>query len=143
MVRDFLDLFKFTQGGDTVRKYDFSTDNLDTTGVDSSAMDLDEDSPGNLPLAVYIKPMLDTNGDSITGTGDPVLIATLGTCDTSGGTYSDFAVHTQLDEGETLKIPLPPNVQQYLQLNIKSDGGGGSNDVTKGAVMAWLGEDNE
>lgn len=143
MVFDALDFLTFVQDDSsaTVEAYDFSVDNLDTTGVSTNVFDLGAASPNYLGQSLYIKPREDVNGALIDASTDTtvLLVAELydGATTTPAG---ERATATQVDASEMLEIPLPQDVKRYVKILIKSDGGAGSASILKGAAAVWIGE---
>ncbi len=130
-----------TTGGATVDEFDASVDAVTTTGISTNILDLEVASPNYLGQSLYIRPLKDVNGEGIGGTGSPKMIATLlhGTTN-SPATAAGSAIQASADE--TLEIPIPQNVTRYLKVTVKSNGGGASNSIAKGAFQVFIGRSN-
>ena len=143
-VYDKLDILSFVQttGEETVDAFDASVDDVTTTGVATNVLDLGADVPNYIGQSLYIRPLKDVNGEAIAGTGNPVIIATL----FDGATTSPVAARataTQAAADETLELPLPQDVKRYVKVGVKSNGGGASNAIVKGAVQVFIGPSNQ
>lgn len=143
-VYDKLDILSFVQttGEETVDAFDASVDDVTTTGVATNVLDLGAAVPNYIGQSLYVRPLKDVNGEAIAGTGNPVIIATL----FDGATTSPVAARataTQAAVDETLELPLPQDVKRYVKVGVKSNGGGASNAIVKGAVQVFIGPSNQ
>jgi len=139
-VYDKLDILSFVQttGEEVVDAYDASVDAVSTTGVSTNVLDLGATKPNYIGQSLYVRPLRDVNGDAITGTGSPVIIATV----FDGATTSPAASRataTQAAADETLELPLPQDVKRYVKIGVKSNGGGAANAIAKGAIQVFIG----
>lgn len=139
-VYDKLDILSFVQttGEETVDAFDASVDAVTTTGVSTNVLDLGAAKPNYIGQSLYVRPMRDVNGEAISGTGSPMIIATLFDGATTTPTASR-ATSTQAAADETIELPLPQNVKRYVKVGVKSNGGGASNAIAKGAIQVFIG----
>ncbi len=141
-VYDQLDILTFVQttGGATVEAFDASVDNISTSGTSSNVLDLEAVVPNYLGQSIYIIPRADVNGDGISGTGNPKIIATLYSGSVAGTVTTEHATANQVAATEVLEIPLAATTKEFIKVTIKSNGGGSSNAIAKGAVQVAIGK---
>lgn len=139
-VYDQLDILTFVQttGSEVVEAFDAEVDDINTSGVSTNVLDLGATAPNYDGQSIFIVPRPDAKGTTIDGTGDPVIVATLYDGATTSPTAAR-AVATQASQLETLEIPLPQDVKRYIKVTVKSNGGGASNAINKGAVQVFIG----
>lgn len=142
MAYDQLDILTFVQttGNAIVEAFDAEIDDIaSTTGVNTNVLDLGSAKPNYQGQSVYIVPRPDAKGTTIDGTGDPKLVATLLSGAADNAVTTTHAIAYQASQLENLEIPLPEGVGRYIMVNIKSNGGGASNAINKGAVQVFIG----
>ena len=139
-VYDQLDILTFTNSASAVvDELSFKTDNVDGSGKATDVLDLEAVIPNRIGQSVYIVPRVDSDGALPGGTGTTKINAEL----KSGASDSPDKLHgtaRQVENGEMLEIPIAKTCLRYIQVLIKSDGGGSAHSLTKGGVQVFIGK---
>jgi hypothetical protein len=142
-IYDQLDNFTFVQttSGDTVQAFDASVDDIeDDTDTETDVLNLGAASPNYLGQSVYITPVKDTNDEGIDDSSDATVLLIAKLYDGASTSPSEERGRaTQIVAQETLEIPLPEDVKQYIMVGVRSDGGAGSAHIDAGAVEVYIG----
>lgn len=144
-VYDQLDILTFVQttGTATVEKFDAEIDDVSTSGVSTDVLDLEVAAPNFAGQSVYIVPRQDAKGGTIGGTGNPKIVATLYSGAAANAVTTEHGTAKQVAASDTLEIPLPVGVKQFIKVTVKSNGGGGSNAINAGAIQVFIGKSSE